>query len=532
MTPEQFQTVVLPKIQGTQHLVKYLPPSSLDFFVMLSSVVGIFGGPTQGNYVAGSVFQDAYARYLTSIGEPATVLDLGWIKGAGYVEENQIASAYVASQGMQPVTLDTFFKALSYAVTKKPETPAQSQIMVGLSHTVNKRIARVGRLSFLQVRESVSSNAAAAGPAQTRSAQQVFQSCKTYGEAVDYISQRLLEKISSLMAMPLSNLRLDGSVSDYGIDSLIAIEIRNWMRQELGCNLGTFEILGSKTIADLGDLTAQRSRWLSETDFSDKPGEARKETETDSDTGSVASDESPPTSVSGSDTVSDLPSLPVPSLEATTAALLESQRLISTDEQYAKSKACIDKFISPEGKGPELQARLQSFAKKSQNWHTDVWMDTQYFELRAPVMPYTSFFGVHELREAPSVSDTAACLCMAVLEFQEKLENGTMERDLLRDAAADMDQYNNMFNACRQPHAKKDRIVRFDSSSHRHIAVMRDGHIFKLPYEHDGMRLTKAHFKAAIDVILKKELGPATAIGALTTMDRDAWAEVRHNPLD
>ena len=119
MALDQFQAVILPKVHGTQHLVKYLPPSTLDFFIMLSSVVGIIGGPSQGNYAAASAFQDAYARYLTSIGEPTVTLDLGWIQGAGYVEDNKIASDYVSGQGMQPVPLDIFFRSLSYAMTRE-----------------------------------------------------------------------------------------------------------------------------------------------------------------------------------------------------------------------------------------------------------------------------------------------------------------------------------------------------------------------------------------------------------------------------
>ncbi|KAF1988100.1 ketoacyl-synt-domain-containing protein, partial [Aulographum hederae CBS 113979] len=254
MAPDQFHEVVRPKVQGTQYLVKYLPPSSLDFFVMLSSVVGIIGGPSQGNYVAASTFQDSYARHLTSIGEPVTSLDLGWIQGAGYVEENAVASAFVSKNGMKPVPLDNFFQALAYAIKHKPTTPERSQIMVGLSHTLNNRFLRVPRFSFLQVRQSLSTGTSAAGPTATQSFQQSLKTCKSYEAAITFISQKLLEKVSTLMAIPLSNLKLEASVSDYGIDSLIAIEIRNWMRQELGCNLGTFEILGSTSIFNLGEL--------------------------------------------------------------------------------------------------------------------------------------------------------------------------------------------------------------------------------------------------------------------------------------
>ncbi|KAF2670067.1 hypothetical protein BT63DRAFT_228744 [Microthyrium microscopicum] len=529
MTKDQFHEVVVPKVQGTQNLVKYLPPCTLDFFIILSSVVGIIGGPTQGNYVAASTFQDSYARYLTSMGQPVTSLDLGWMKGAGYVEENKFASDYVASQGMQPVSMDTFFRALSYAIKRKPENASQSQLMIGLSHTMKERLTRVGRFSFLRVRQSVSAGVTAAGPTQTRSAQQVIQSCKSYNEATTFIGQKLLEKIASLMAIQLSSLKLEASVSDYGIDSLIAIEIRNWMRQELGCNLGTFEILGSKTIAALGELAAQRSRWLAEAEFQDGPGaKAEEASSTDSDTGSVISDSTPTTvSLNSTNIKSDLPSLPVPTLDVTTSALLKSLRLISSDEEYLRSKACVENFIAPTGVGHKLQARLMDYTNTTKNWHSDLWMDRQYFDNRAPIAPFTNYFGVHEPSTIQTMSEAASYICAAVLNFQEEVENGTMERDLLRDAQADMQQYKNMFNACRIPGKPKDYLVRFDAASHRHITVIRGGHFFKLNYEYKGQRLDQSQLKAALEAIIEKDLGSTLEVGAFTTMNRDDWADAR-----
>jgi len=539
MSVDQFTTVTGPKVGGSEHLVKYLPPANLDFFVMLSSVVAIIGGPSQGNYVAASLFQDQYARYLTSIGQPTTVLDLGWIQGAGYVEENKIAAEYVASQGMQPVTMDTFFRGLSYAMTKKPTTPEESQIMIGLSHTMNERLTRVGRLSFLQVRRAMSSGeVAAAGPAKTQSAQQVLQKCKDFGEATHYIQEKLLEKIASLMSISLSSLKLEGSVSDYGIDSLVAIEIRNWMRQELGCNLGAFEILGSKTIADLGGLTAQRSRWLADLDQSasgstpDKPEEKEESKSQDGEHDSgLGSDID---TLSRSRALSyvngeNLPSLPVPTLEVTADALLKSLRLILSDEEYQKSEQVINDFVAPGGIGPDLQDRLMEHAKTTKNWHSDLWLDKQYWEARAPVF-LTNYFGVHEAVAATTVAEKAATICAAVLKFQQQVEDGTMQRDLLRDAAADMEQYKNMFNACRIPGKPKDSIVRFEAASNRHIVVIRDGHFFKLSYEVSGQRIEKAQLKAALESILAMDLGPALGVAALTTLDRDAWADVSTFP--
>jgi hypothetical protein len=52
MTPEQWSLSANPKASGTWNLHRFLP-KELDFFVMLSSSLGILGGRGQANYNAG-----------------------------------------------------------------------------------------------------------------------------------------------------------------------------------------------------------------------------------------------------------------------------------------------------------------------------------------------------------------------------------------------------------------------------------------------------------------------------------------------
>lgn len=527
MSADQFRQVILPKVHGTQNLVKHMPPSTLDFFIILSSVVGIIGGESQGSYVAASTFQDNYARYLTSIGQPTTCLDLGWIQGAGYVEVNKAASAFVAKKGMKPVPIDALFQGLSYAMAHKPSTASESQITLGLSETLSDRFTRDPKFSFLKLSRSATSAGPSTGPAQTKSAQQVLHACKSYVEATTYICQRLLEKISALMAIPLSNLKLEASVSDYGIDSLIAIEIRNWMRQELGCSLGTFEIIGSNSIRNLGEVAALKSKYLAESDFSDGPAVASTDSATITEPLKQAEDSGPP-SVPISQVIGDLPSLPVPTLEVTAASLTKSLRTLLSDEDYNRSKAQIDAFVAPAGPGQALQARLLEKAKTSRNWLSDTWIDTQYLELRTPIAPFTNYFGVHQSSSIRSVSRLAAIITSAVLKFQEDLEKDALESDRLRDALADMSQYKNMFNACRIATKPKDFIHRFEVAKNRHIAIIRDGKFYKLNYVHQGQRLGLAQLKAAFDAVLASDASDKSLeVGAFTTGHRDSWAEIR-----
>jgi NADP-dependent 3-hydroxy acid dehydrogenase YdfG len=87
MNYESWITATRPKIQGSWNLHTFMP-KELDFFIMLSSATGIIGNRGQANYCAGNTFQDALAHYRRSRGLPGTALDLGAIRGIGWVAEN------------------------------------------------------------------------------------------------------------------------------------------------------------------------------------------------------------------------------------------------------------------------------------------------------------------------------------------------------------------------------------------------------------------------------------------------------------
>lgn len=40
--------------------------------------------------------------------------------------------------------------------------------------------------------------------------------------------------------------------SSYGVDSLMAVELRNWIRKDFDVDIAVFDILGGTTVAGLG----------------------------------------------------------------------------------------------------------------------------------------------------------------------------------------------------------------------------------------------------------------------------------------
>lgn len=88
MTFSEWQTSIGSKVQSSWNLHAQLP-ENMDFFIMLSSLAGIYGNIGLSNYAAGNTYQDALAKHRVQTGRKAIALDLGWMGDVGIIAEKK-----------------------------------------------------------------------------------------------------------------------------------------------------------------------------------------------------------------------------------------------------------------------------------------------------------------------------------------------------------------------------------------------------------------------------------------------------------
>jgi len=77
--------------------------------------------------------------------------------------------------------------------------------------------------------------------------------------ATDTVTQILLAKIAKSIMTSASDIDTSKPVYAYGVDSLVAVELRNWVGMELQSDINIFDLTSSAPITDVCRKIANRS---------------------------------------------------------------------------------------------------------------------------------------------------------------------------------------------------------------------------------------------------------------------------------
>ena len=70
----------------------------------------------------------------------------------------------------------------------------------------------------------------------------------------------LSTKTATLLMIPLEEMSPSKSMSDYGMDSLVAVEMRNWLLRELDAALPILELMANTSLHQLSMKIVRKSK--------------------------------------------------------------------------------------------------------------------------------------------------------------------------------------------------------------------------------------------------------------------------------
>jgi natural product biosynthesis luciferase-like monooxygenase protein len=246
--------VMRPKVTGSVLLARHLAQADYDFMVFFSSAASMCGSAAQGNYAAAGAFLDAFAQNLRAQGKPVTSINWGPISGTGFGASSKglKVHGYWESQGIYRITVEQVLEALDRILSE--ESPQVGVMKIDWI-VLGDAFPQIARMPWAQkVYERHGKNVAPVFGSQL--ALELVSKGETERQRI--LETYLYELIAKSLRLPAMTLKVDQSLADLGLDSLIALEMRNRIRKEVGVNIPIVKFLYGPSIAQLAAYLSEQ----------------------------------------------------------------------------------------------------------------------------------------------------------------------------------------------------------------------------------------------------------------------------------
>jgi len=252
----RFETVLAPKVLGAWHLHVLTRGEPLDHFVLFSSGAGLLGTGGQANHAAANAFLDVLAHHRRALGLPAVTINWGAWADVGAAVERQL------DERMKTFTPEEGLRALERALYRAARSvgPAAGQLAVfavDWSETFQDTAGYRARPVFRELlRESERTpRAAAAKPTEPGLLEQL--AAELPGRRVRVLAAHIRRIAAGVLGMSdPSAINAQQPLQELGLDSLMAVELRNKLGQAVGRTLPATLLFEYPSIAALTDYLA------------------------------------------------------------------------------------------------------------------------------------------------------------------------------------------------------------------------------------------------------------------------------------
>ena len=266
MTLDDYHYTTRSKVAGAWNLHnQFNLPGDLDFFVLFSSINGILGYASQAAYSAAGAYEDALAHWrVKHCRLPAVSIDLSVVNGVGYVAQADAAETLrkaLVKAGRRVIDEHHVLASLEWAILH----PHDAQFVVGGINSgpgshwdVDGDLGRDMRLMPLKYRQPAESSQGLEEPGSDSLATRMG-SCAKRDEAIHVVGAALADMLADMFLVPAEDIDLSESPSQQGIDSLVAVEVRNMLFSQAGAELSIFNIMQSPSLTKLAAAVDDKS---------------------------------------------------------------------------------------------------------------------------------------------------------------------------------------------------------------------------------------------------------------------------------
>jgi len=203
----------------------------LDHFVMFSSSKAAWGNPSLAPLCASCCVLDALATKRREDGLNALSVQCGWIRGCGWLEnKSRTANLEQYTKGAS-LHVHEFLSLLHKVILRKDLPP-----VVMLANEDWDAVSETTYVDSLLFRHYASGSGKRKGGSDL---------------SKDDLERKVVDKLGNLLMMSPDDIDVVQPMIHYGVDSLISLDITNWMRKEFNLNINQMDILEGMTTDSL-----------------------------------------------------------------------------------------------------------------------------------------------------------------------------------------------------------------------------------------------------------------------------------------
>ena len=258
----RFAAALRAKLEGAWHLHCLTRHAPLDFFVLFSSVAGVFGWPGQGSYAAANAYLGALAAQRRAEGLPALCVAWGnWADTGLTAALDAAGRARLAERGLCPMVPADALGALEQAL----RGPLPAPIIAAIDWS--RFAADRARPLFSAIARPRAPGRPAPSAAAERSTilQQWTETppARRRGLLLGYLREEVVRALGLPPAQPIAPRQ---AFRDLGLDSLIAVELRNTLSRAFDWPLPATLLFDQPTSDALADYLIAHVPALAATD--------------------------------------------------------------------------------------------------------------------------------------------------------------------------------------------------------------------------------------------------------------------------
>lgn len=251
LNPYRISTVMQAKAIGAWNLHRLTAGMALDFFVLFSSVSALIGNGRQANYSAANTFLDALACHRQANGLPATSINWGAI-ATGMALESEEVSKHLENMGITPLDAG---ESLDLWASMRNMKLAQ----YGLMNTDWSRWREFEPMGGNSPRFSELMPSSGAADSQMTGICQEISRLPAH-ERIAAMSTAFQVQIGKTLRIPVEKIEMQHSLTQLGVDSLMAAELQAAIFQTFGVRISTLELLRGQSLSLIVEAIFEKTK--------------------------------------------------------------------------------------------------------------------------------------------------------------------------------------------------------------------------------------------------------------------------------